>query len=1132
MTMIQQTNLFNTDPQVAGFKLDYMEVWNWGTFNDKVYRLNPKGNNSLLTGANASGKSTLIDALLTLLVPLKRQRFYNQSSGVERKGNRTEETYFLGNYGQKQEGDSGVSSLKLRDKNARSVLLAMFTNLDGRVVTIFQVRYYSGEGLRTVYGMAYKPLTISQNFAAFDSNGLWRKRMEKEFNSGSTKRIIEFFDGPVSYDQKMLVVFGMRSEKALTLFNQIVGVKVLDDLDCFIRDNMLEEKDAEEKYKELRENFQNLIDAKTSIEKTKEQIRQLEPIASLADELQLIEKSIKELKSKKNVVSYWFALRTVKLCQEHLEKCKSELRQLDDTIKANNAEIRKLDDKKSDLEVAIKSDAVGQQIKNIEKEIQDLTERFEERKKREDKYNALIHKLELPQSIDSLAFENNKTTAKEQKKVLTERLDNDLAERKRHLQNEKEDIEANIKSRVETIKYLREHNNNISGRVSEIRDEIIGYIGATTDEIPFIGELISVKDKEREWESAIERILHNFALRLIVPEKYYRQVNDYVNNHNLRGKIVYHRYNGVETLRDLEYRSVQDSSLLNKIDFKPDAKYVDWIEDRLHAEFNYICVNTLEDFNHINEKAVTKEGLIKSKGGKHEKDDRQEVNRREHYVLGWDNSAKIAALKKEYDNLCSQVTAKNNEIKEIDNKRKETEKRKEAFSRLLDFDKLEDIDWQSCSIIINEKKEQKKQLESTNDRVKTLQEQLEGVKKSLTDIRNQNDKLIGDKALLNNDYKETETRCSDNSNALVLMDSVDVEEFETKNPDLLLVGLADLKPRLQLMQNEISDKINTKQREKYNKESDCGNKISKFKNPSEEITTKFRDWRSDVNSLPDSIEFVSEYQRFLKRLNEEDLPGFEKRFNKYLHDTLTNHIFVFRRFFIDWESSINKTIEQLNSYLKDIDFDVNPETYIQLASNKKHNVDTNEFSKLLNDAMPNQHEINSNVDGQRIHFERRVLPLMQRLLDEQWRNKVMDVRGWLTYKAVEYYKADDIKHNTYESMGQLSGGEKAQLTYTILGSAIAYQFGLTKHGCDSSFRFIAIDEAFRAQDEDKARYLISLCKQLHLQLLVVTPSDNIHIVENDISYVHYVERKGNTSVLYNMPINQFKEERQKTFESK
>lgn len=178
--MTHQTNLFNTDPQVAGFKLDYMEVWNWGTFNDKVYRMNPHGNNSLLTGANASGKSTLIDALLALLVPLQNKRFYNQSSGAEKKGNRTDITYFFGNYGQQQEGEAGATSLKLRDKSARSVLLATFNNSDGRVVTLFQVRYYSGEELRTVYGMAHKHLAISQNFAAFDSNGVWRKRMEKK----------------------------------------------------------------------------------------------------------------------------------------------------------------------------------------------------------------------------------------------------------------------------------------------------------------------------------------------------------------------------------------------------------------------------------------------------------------------------------------------------------------------------------------------------------------------------------------------------------------------------------------------------------------------------------------------------------------------------------------------------------------------------------------------------------------------------------------------------------------------------------------------------------------------------------------------------------------------------------------
>ena len=1130
--MTHQTNLFNTDPQVAGFKLDCMEVWNWGTFNDKVYRMTPHGNNSLLTGANASGKSTLIDALLALLVPLQHKRFYNQSSGAEKKGNRTDITYFFGNYGQQQEGESGATSLKLRDKSARSVLLATFNNSDGRVVTLFQVRYYSGEELRTVYGMAHKHLTISQNFAAFDSNGVWRKQMEKEMNSGSSKRIVEFFNGPKAYEEKMLLVFGMRSDKALTLFNQIVGVKVLNDLDSFIRDNMLEERDAEEKYKELRENFQNLMDAKTNIEKTKEQIRQLEPIDRLAEDVLLIEKSIKEQQSEKDIISYWFAVRTVKLCQEHLERCNSELRQLDDTIKANNAEKGRLDETKSNLEVAINSDSVGQQIKDIEKEITNLTERFEERKEKEEKYNTLIHKLELPQGVDSSTFQSNKATAQKQKVALQELLDNELAERKRHLQNEKEDIEANIKSHVNTIKYLSEHNNNISGRVAEIRDEIIQHIGATADEIPFIGELIRLKDDEREWESAIERILHNFALRLIVPEKYYRKVNEYVNNHNLRGRIVYQRYNYDAALREFVNRHAQDNSLLNKIEFKPNAQYIDWIEDRLYSEFNYTCVDTLEDFNHINEKAVTKEGLIKAKGGKHEKDDRPEISRREHYVLGWDNREKIAAIKKEYENLCSQLTVKNNEIKELDNKRKETEERKETFSRLLDFEKFDYIDWQSYSVRINEKKEEKKKLESTNDRVKTLQEQLEKVKQTISDIEDRKENLYGSKALLLKDEEETKKRCSYNTNAQASMKPVDVDEFENNHSELLLVGLEDIEARHKSLQNDIDNKIRNKQAEKSKKEDEAKSKIIKFKNPTEEITTKFRDWRSDVNSLPDSVEFISEYQTFLKKLNKEALPSFEKRFNKYLQETVINNIYTFRQFFKDWESLINKTINQLNSYLRDINFNVYPETYIQLESSKKRNVNINEFVQMLEKAIPNMREINSTIDGQRLHFEQHVLPLMQRLQDEKWRKEVMDVRARFSYKAVEHYKADDLKRNTYESMGQLSGGEKAQLTYTILGSAIAYQFGLTKHGCDSSFRFIAIDEAFRAQDEDKARYLISLCKQLHLQLLVVTPSDNIHIVENDISYVHYVERKGNTSVLYNMPINQFKEERQKTLESK
>ena len=75
---------------------------------------------------------------------------------------------------------------------------------------------------------------------------------------------------------------------------------------------------------------------------------------------------------------------------------------------------------------------------------------------------------------------------------------------------------------------------------------------------------------------------------------------------------------------------------------------------------------------------------------------------------------------------------------------------------------------------------------------------------------------------------------------------------------------------------------------------------------------------------------------------------------------------------------------------------------------------------------------------------------------------------------------------------------------------------------------MAIDEAFKAQDQDKSEYLLKLCEQLHLQVLVVTPSDNIEIVEPYISYVHFTEiEKGKKSSLYDMPIEQFQKEKEK-----
>ena len=57
---------FAADDALTGFRLDRLEVFNWGTFDERVWVLRVDGRNGLLTGDIGSGKSTLVDAITTV----------------------------------------------------------------------------------------------------------------------------------------------------------------------------------------------------------------------------------------------------------------------------------------------------------------------------------------------------------------------------------------------------------------------------------------------------------------------------------------------------------------------------------------------------------------------------------------------------------------------------------------------------------------------------------------------------------------------------------------------------------------------------------------------------------------------------------------------------------------------------------------------------------------------------------------------------------------------------------------------------------------------------------------------------------------------------------------------------------
>ena len=77
-----------------------------------------------------------------------------------------------------------------------------------------------------------------------------------------------------------------------------------------------------------------------------------------------------------------------------------------------------------------------------------------------------------------------------------------------------------------------------------------------------------------------------------------------------------------------------------------------------------------------------------------------------------------------------------------------------------------------------------------------------------------------------------------------------------------------------------------------------------------------------------------------------------------------------------------------------------------------------------------------------------------------------------------------------------------------------------------SFRFVMIDEAFGRGSDESARYGLELFQKLNLQLLIVTPMQKIHVIENYVKSVNFVHNEnGQNSMLRNLTISDYQQEK-------
>ncbi|MBH2043172.1 MAG: ATP-dependent exonuclease SbcCD, C subunit-like protein [Comamonadaceae bacterium] len=1110
----------STAAALSGFRLTRLEVFNWGTFDQRVWSLAPGGRNGLLTGDIGSGKSTLVDAITTLLVPAHRIA-YNKAAGADAR-ERSLRSYVLGHYKSERNETSGSAKpVALRDAGSYSVILGVFHNAGfEQTVTLAQVFWFKdalGQPER-LYAVADKALSITQDFAQFGSaiTGL-RTRLRK---SG-----VALFDSFAQYGAHFRRRFGNLGEQALDLFHQTVSMKSVGNLTDFVRHHMLEPFDVAPRIQSLMAHFDDLSRAHAAVLKAQHQVALLTPLVADCDRHAQLQAHIETRRASRDALRAHFAGLRSALLDERIE-------QLTDTLASDHTKVQGLQADRARLQTQereLRADIAhsgGDRIAQLEEAMARSQAESTRRQAHAARYDALRQPLGLLQVGNAQELLTQQQACQHMREVEGARssdLRNEEVEQAAALHQGRQE-HAELATEIDS---LRGRRSNIDARQIGIRAALCQALGVPEDRMPFAGELIEVRDSERDWEGAIERLMHNFGLSLLVPEALYARVAEWVDQTALRGRLVYFKVNAT---RPADPPELTADALLRKLSIKPDSPFYGWLEQALWQRFNVVCCTTQEQFRR-EPRAITRAGQIKG-GERHEKDDRHTLADRSRYVLGWSNTAKLAALQAKARVLEARLGRVGARIAELQAQQSAVQERLRWLDKLVEFRDYQELDWQSPAREVARLQDELAQLRASSDLLQTLTGRLAALEKALAQLEarlaDQRDRRTRTEVnLASAQTQRSETEAT-------LADEPPVDAVVADHLNALLAPMLGGQP-LVLAQCDARER---ELRAALQKSIDAEERRSQ--QLVEKIIAAMRAFNTsyllETQEMDVAVASAGEYRKLLQQLHADDLPRFEADFKRLLNENTINEVAHFNSQLNRERETIHERITLINQSLTQIDY--NPERFIVLEAQATGDVEVRDFrselTACLSGAMSGDAQQGSQYSEAKFLQVKAIIERLrgrpgQAEQDRRWAAKVTDVRNWYVFSASERWHADGREHEHYSDSGGKSGGQKEKLAYTILAASLAYQFGLAWGETRSrSFRFVVIDEAFGRGSDESAHYGLKLFQKLNLQLLIVTPLQKIHTIEPFVSSVGFVHNEeGRNSRLRNLSIEEYQAEKER-----
>jgi len=1113
----------------AGYRLAHLEVFNWGTFDKRVWRLTPGSETALLTGDIGSGKSTLVDALTTLLLPANKIS-YNKAAGAESK-ERTLRSYVQGHYKSESVESTGSSRpVGLRDHRSFSVILGMFTNegYDETVslAQVFHQKDQAGQPDR-FYVTSDKTLSIETDFTDFgtDLNDL-RRRLRAGgahlFNNG------EFPKYATSY-RRML---GIASDQAMELFHQTVSMKSVGNLNEFVRSHMLEPVDATDRVRGIVAHFEDLTKAHEAVTRARDQLEALRPLMTTADKYDEALERRARAEQQRDALRLFIAELRIQLLTEEIERYAATRSRKQAEEVATEQELLRVEQVREAL-IEERARVGGDRLSELERQATLARQEASERSARRAGFDDRVLLAGLPPVDDVAGFTalaeqvtQARTGLTQGKQQLQGQLAQHIAERN-DLSKLGQETQAELAS-------LAQRTSNLPGSQVEVRAQLCADLHLEESELPFAGELLDVADNRSEWRGAAERVLRGFALSLLVPQQHYPNVTAWVNERRLTfrrgdGRVMGSRlvYERVAPRRvPLQHRTSPGALLLTHCLEVKEGPFQDYLHDELVKRADYVCVGSVSELR-AEHRAVTREGQVRS-GDRHDKDDRTRVDDPRNWVLGWMNERKVAALTEQlveqqqrWEHAQSQYTTIQGELDGLG-------ERATALANLELYTSWAELDHHEATTRADAAEAERSRLLAGSSALAEIEERLGRNADQIDEVRDRLKELNGDIRVLTDKLQEARQELQTDellvaSTAPQLLDAARVAY------DDLTVLLGASPPTRAQDCRRVSDSLAVDLQNSIDRVvRELGGYTQSLLQHMVEVR---RRWPESTTEMDASVEARQEFRAFHNRVAGDDLPRFESDFKRLLNTETIRELAAFHSWLKRQAEEIGARVDRINEALGAIDY--SPGSFITLVKDGTVNQEVRDFRTELRNATTDVLTLDDDhYTEQRFLNVRRIIERFRGRdthsdADRAWTRRVIDVRNWYTFAASERDRDTDEEREHYQDSDGKSGGQKEKLAYTILAASLAYQFGL-EWGAERSrdFRFAVIDEAFGRGSDASTRYALELFAKLGLQLLIVTPLQKVHVIEPFVKAIGFVDNPdGSYSRLQTLTIEEFRTQR-------